>query len=90
MGVKSEITWRRRTPEGDRCEINARRVGKAWRFYLRQHRFEVWEPIDDPPLADWLELLDGVRRRIARQLLRPEEEPRLQRSIRERFPEVTF
>jgi hypothetical protein len=88
MGVKAEITWKRRTPEGERCEINARRTGKAWRFYSRRQRFEVWEPLEEPPLEDWLELLDGIRRRVARQLLRPEEETRLRQSIHERFPEV--
>ncbi len=89
MGVKAEITWKRQTPEGDRCEINARRAGKEWKFFIRQQRFEVWEPLADPPLEDWLELLDGIRRRVARQLLRPEEETRLRRTIHERFPEVT-
>jgi hypothetical protein len=88
MGVRAEITWKRRTPEGDRCEINARRAGKEWKFYLRQQRFEVWELFDDPPLEDWLELLDGIRRRIARQLLRPEEETRLRKTIHERFPDA--
>jgi hypothetical protein len=35
-----------------------------------------------------LELLDAVRRRINRRLLRPEEEARVRRSIGERFPEA--
>ena len=90
MGVKAEITWKRRAPEGDRHEINARRVGREWRFYIRQQRFDVWELIEDPPLEEWLELLDGVRRRIARQLLRPEEETRLRQSIHDRFPDADF
>ncbi len=89
MGVKAEITWRRRTPQGDRCQVNARRAGKEWKFYLRHQRFDIWEPLDDPPLEDWLALLDSVRRRIARQLLRPEEESRLERSIQARFPETS-
>lgn len=88
MGVKVEITWRRKTVEGERVEINARRVGKIWKFFWRQQRFEVWAPFEDPPLEDWLELLNGVQRRAARQLLRPEEEARLRVTIRERFPEA--
>jgi hypothetical protein len=88
MGVKVEITWKRLTPEGERHEVNARRSGKVWRFFRRQHRFEIWGRFDDPPLEDWLELLDGIRRRIARQLLRPEEETRLRKLIHERFPEA--
>ena len=90
MGVKAEITWKRRTPEGDRCQINARRTGKEWRFYQRRQRFELWAPLDEPPLEDWLELLGGIRRRVARQLLRPDEETRLRQLIRERFPEASF
>ena len=31
-------------------------------------------PWPEPPLEDWQELLDAVRRRINRRLLRPEEE----------------
>lgn len=88
MGVKSEITWKTRTPEGERREVNVRRSGGEWKFYIRDRRFERWEPLEEPSMEDWLELLDGVRRRIARQLLRPEEEGRVQRSIRERFPDV--
>jgi hypothetical protein len=42
----------------------------------------------EPPLEDWLELLDAVERRINRRLLRPEEEARVRKSIRERFPEA--
>ncbi len=88
MGVKSEISWRRRTAEGLRREIYVRRVGTQWQFFSRERRFEPWLPLDLPPLEDWLALLDAVRRRIARRLLRPEEADRLRKTIAERFPEV--
>jgi hypothetical protein len=42
---------------------------------------------DQPVFEDWQELLDGVRRRIQRRLLRPEEEARVMKLIHERFPE---
>jgi hypothetical protein len=42
--------------------------------------------VENPPLEDWLDLLDGVRRRLGRGLLRAEEVVRVERSIRERFP----
>jgi hypothetical protein len=90
MGVKNEITWKRQTPEGDRCQINARRIGREWRFFQRRQRFEVWKPLPQPPLEDWLTLLDAVRRRIARHLARPEDEERLQHVIREHFPDASF
>lgn len=84
--AKSEISWKGRTDEGTKREVYARRVGGAWKFFVREQRYERWEPLEEPPLADWLELLDGVRRRIARRLLRPEEEERLKKKISERYP----
>lgn len=88
MGVKAEISWKGRTAEGLRREVNARRVGAEWRFYVREKRFEQWEPLAHPPLEDWLELLDAVRRRINRRLLRPEEETRVTKTVRELFPDA--
>ena len=86
MAAKAEISWKGRTTEGERREVYARHVGDRWLFYARERRYERWEPLDQPPLEDWLELLDSVRRRIARRLLRPEEEKRLVNTILERFP----
>jgi hypothetical protein len=58
-------------------------------FYSRERRYHQWQAVPHPPIEDWLELLDGVRRRIARRLLRPEEEARVRRSILEQYPEWT-
>jgi hypothetical protein len=88
MAAKAEISWKRRTEDGERLEIYAHHVGNRWNFYVRSRRFDRWEPLEQPPLEDWLELLDGVRRRVARRLLRPEEVERVEKSIRENFPEV--
>ena len=49
-----------------------------------------WQAVADPPLVDWLELLDAVQRRINRRLLRPEEEDRVKKKINERFPEANI
>jgi hypothetical protein len=84
---KGEISWKGRTPEGLKREIYARRVGSDWRFFVREKRYDQWQELPHPPLEDWLELLDGVRRRIARRLVRPEEEARLKKKIAELFPE---
>ena len=46
--------------------------------------------IENPPIEDWLELLDSVERRVARLLLRPEEAARVRKTIHERFPEAEF
>ena len=83
---KSEISWKRVTEEGISLQVNARRVGRDWRFFARERRYDQWEAIANPPLEDWLALLDAVRRRINRRLLRPEEEARVKQSITTRFP----
>lgn len=88
MGVKAEISWKYRDAEGARREINVRRAGATWRFFERQGRFDRWEPLDPVPVEHWLRLLDAVRRRGARRLLRPEDETNLRRHIAERFPEA--
>ena len=85
--AKAEISWKRITPEGIPLQVYAQHVGREWRFFSREKRFDQWQAIAEPPLEDWLELLDSVRRRINRRLLRPEEEERVKRSIRERFPD---
>jgi hypothetical protein len=87
---RGEISWKGHTAEGVKREVYARRTGSKWAFFVREKRYDQWRPLADPSLEDWLELLDGVRRRIARRLVRPEEEPRLRKAIRERFPEAEF
>jgi hypothetical protein len=86
--AKAEISWKRVTEEGIRLQVYAQHVGGDWRFFARERRYDQWEAIADPPLEDWLELLDSVQRRINRRLLCPEEEGRVKKSIRERFPEA--
>ena len=88
--AKAEISWRRTTQEGVRLQVYVRNVGRDWRFFVRQQRYDQWEAEEAPPLEDWLALLDAVRRRIQRRLLRPEEEGRVAKTIRERFPDAEF
>jgi len=49
-----------------------------------------WEPVPEPPLEDWRELLDAVQRLINRRRLQPEHEELVRRRMRERFPEEKF
>lgn len=88
--AKAEIGWRRVTAEGERVQVYARRVGGEWRFYIRSRRYERWEELPEPPLEDWLELLDAVRRRVVRRLFEPQEVDRLKRTIQERFPDASL
>ncbi len=87
---KGEVSWKGRTADGVSRQIYAHRVGGEWRFFEREKRYDCWQSLEQPSLEDWLELLDGVQRRIARRLLRPEEEARVKKIIAERFPGTEF
>lgn len=76
------------TEEGAKLQVSAQRVSGDWRFFAREKRFDQWQPVPEPPLEDWLELLDAVQRLITRRRLQPVHEEHLRRRIRERFPEV--
>ena len=88
--AKAEISWKRRTEEGERVEVYAQHVGDRWKFYARPRRFDQWEHVEEPPVEDWLELLDAVQRKIQRMLLRPEEAVRIKKAISEKFPGTKF
>ena len=83
---KAEISWKRVTDEGLRLQVYAQHVGRDWLFYARGKRYDQWQSVPDPPLEDWLELLDAVHRLINRRRIKPEEEERIKKLIRERFP----
>jgi hypothetical protein len=88
--AKAEISWRRVTDDGVHLQVYVQHVGGEWLFYARERRYDQWQDVKKPVLEDWLELLDAVQRRINRRLLRPEEEARVKKSIRKRFPEVNL
>ena len=86
--AKAEISWKRVNEDDITVQVYVQHVGRDWLFFARERRFDQWQKIKDPPLEDWLKLLDAVQRRINRRLLRPEEEARVTKSIRERFPDA--
>jgi hypothetical protein len=88
--AKAEISWTRTNEEGEKMQCYAQHVGKQWIFHTRGKRFDQWQIVKNPPLEDWLELLDSVQRRIARMLLPPDEEIRVKKMILDRFPEHKF
>lgn len=85
---KAEISWKRLTEEGEKLQVYAQHVGREWKFFHREKRFDQWKPVAEPPLEDWLELLDAVQRLITRRRYQPDDELLLRRQIRERFPEA--
>jgi len=87
---KAEISWKRDTEDGTKLQVYAQHVGREWRFFARERRYDQWQSVAEPPLEDWLELLDAVQRLINRRRLRPEEEARIKDSITQRFPEANL
>ncbi len=85
---RAQISWKSIDAEGTRREVYAEHEGDRWLFFTRGGRYDLWQPLPAPSLEDWLELLDGVRRRIPRRWFRPEEEGRLKRLILERYPKA--
>ncbi len=88
--AKAEISWKRVDADGVRIQVYAQHVGRDWRFFARERRYDQWQAVAEPPLADWLELLDAIQRLINRRRIRPEEEGRVRKTIQERFPGVEF
>ena len=88
MATKAEISWKRVTEEGVKLQVYAQHIGRDWKFFHREKRFEIWQPVPDPPLEDWMELLDAMQRLITRRRYQPDDEVRLRREIRERYPEA--
>jgi hypothetical protein len=86
--AKSGITWKGVFADGEERQVSADRVGGEWAFHERSKRFENWRLIAKPSLEDWLELLDGVRRRIGRGLMHSADEKMVLRRLRERFPKA--
>jgi hypothetical protein len=87
---KAEISWKRTAEDGSRLQVYAQHVGRDWLFFARERRYDQWQRIEEPPLEDWLELLDAIQRLINRRRIRPDEEAKVKKSIRERFPEVNL
>ena len=86
--AKREISWKKTDEDGNKFQVYAHHVRKGWEFFIRERRFDPWEPLGTPTLDDWMELVDGVERRVARRLLAPDDLVRLKRTIKENFPEA--
>ena len=85
---KAEISWKRVTEEGEKLQVYAQHVGREWNFFQREKRFDQWQPVAEPPLEDWMELLDAVQRMVVRRRYQPKDEEDIRRKIRDRFPEA--
>jgi hypothetical protein len=90
--AKDNIAWFREEPDGSQLEIYAQRVGTQWLFFCRPGRAHgrnwEWQPLEAPTLDDWLEVLDGVRRRVARRQYLPKDVAAIETEVRRRFPKA--
>lgn len=85
---KAEISWKRVTEDGAKLQVYVQRVDRDWKFFHREKRYDVWQPVANPPLEDWMELLDAMQRLVTRRRYQPDDEERLRKQIRERYPEA--
>ena len=83
---RGEIQWKGTFEDGRQRQARANRTGDQWAFYEREKRFDPWRPLADPSLEDWLALLDGVERRVARRRFTEEDVRRIRTLIRHAFP----
>lgn len=47
---KAEISWKRVNEEGVRLQVYAQHVGRDWRFFVRERRYDRWQAVAEPPL----------------------------------------
>lgn len=87
---RNDIGWVRTDENGVKLDVYAHQVGTRWHFFCRAGRQGAWHELHEPPLEDWLEALDGVRRRTSRQQYGPEQAGLLEAYIRKRFPRAEF
>jgi len=78
---KAEIAWKRVTEDGEKLQVYVQHVGRDWKFFHRARRFDNWQPVKEPPLEDWLELLESLQRLITRRRYQPDDEVLLRRQI---------
>ena len=86
--AKAEISWKRVTEDGVKLQVYAQHVGREWKFFHREKRFDPWQAVPEPPLEDWMELLDAMQRLVVRRRYQPDDEEDVRQKIRVRFPEA--
>ena len=86
--AKAEISWKRVTDDGVKLQVYAQHVGRDWKFFRREKRFDQWQEIPQPPLEDWMELLEAMQRLIVRRRYQPDDEEDLRKKIRDRYPDA--
>lgn len=84
--ARTDISWVRTDADGEKLEVYAHQVRTRWDFFCRPGRHDDWCVLESPTLEDWLNVLDGVRRRAQRRLYGPDEVGKLEVMLRKLFP----
>ena len=90
MGVKADIGWVRPDEEGGKRHVYVERHGGKWRFFHRDKRRGrdiEWVSVPEPPLVDWLELIDALERGYVRRRYQLEDIAAVKKLVSERFPD---
>jgi hypothetical protein len=90
MGAKAEIGWTTPGDDGIKRHVYAQHVGGDWRFYerpKRRGRDIEWIRLENPPLQDWIELLDALERGHVRRRFKPKDIVAVRKRIHELYPE---
>lgn len=88
--ARDDISWVRKDSNGEKLVVYAHQVRDRWDFFCRNRRHDDWEVLEEPLLEDWLEILDGVKRRANRRLYGLGEAAKLEKHIRKLFPREKF
>lgn len=82
--MKGSFGWKR-VIDGRKVEIEAERgLDRQWTFYRRYGR-NLPRVRFEAPLEEWLELLDVVKRRVGRRLMKPKDVEAIEEAIMLRF-----
>lgn len=93
MSAKTEVGWTTPGPDGVKRHVSAHKFGGVWIFHERPKRKGKdihWKEIKTPTLNDWLDLLESLERRAARDLTPPDQVDAVRNRIRECYPEHRF
>lgn len=93
MSGKNEVGWTTPGIDGVKRHVFARKFGGEWAFHERPKRKGKdvqWQKIGTPSLNDWLDLLENLERRAARDLTPPSQIEAVRQRIREKYPEHQF
>jgi hypothetical protein len=86
---KAEISWKRSIEGGTKMEVNARRAGGRWIFYIRERRYEQWNALTN---RLWKTGWNAAGCRAAQDCpeIAPSRKLRVKKSISELFPGTDF